>query len=103
MWVHHVALYFPGYTGINVPAERAVVLLMWVHHVALYFPGYTGINLPAERAVVRHYRDFTNATLVRRQRFVEEWYNYKDVYYPSELMSVLYHNVYMTLNRVYVK
>ncbi|ETN80504.1 hypothetical protein NECAME_09128 [Necator americanus] len=84
----------------RVPLEYKV-LLMWVHHVEVYFPGYTGYELPPEKAILRHYRDLTRANLTRRLRPITHWFMYTKIGYPAKLMPLLYRQVETTLNQVY--
>ncbi|KAK6744645.1 hypothetical protein RB195_011395 [Necator americanus] len=76
------------------------VLLMWVHHVEVYFPGYTGYELPPEKAILRHYRDLTRANLTRRLRPITHWFMYTKIGYPAKLMPLLYRQVETTLNQL---
>ncbi|KAK6744644.1 hypothetical protein RB195_011395 [Necator americanus] len=78
------------------------VLLMWVHHVEVYFPGYTGYELPPEKAILRHYRDLTRANLTRRLRPITHWFMYTKIGYPAKLMPLLYRQVETTLNQIFL-
>ncbi|VDM69673.1 unnamed protein product [Strongylus vulgaris] len=85
------------------------VLLMAVHRVAIYFPGYTGIDAPVEKALVRHYRDLEDHLVANYADWLLPRLREKTggeftlTYYPANLMRQLYSNVKQRLQRVYGK
>uniref|UniRef100_A0A7I4YR05 Glycosyltransferase family 92 protein n=1 Tax=Haemonchus contortus TaxID=6289 RepID=A0A7I4YR05_HAECO len=90
-----------GYTAKCI-IDPKKVFLMWVHHVAIYFPGYEGYEVPKNEGIIRHYRDIMMGDWYKHYLpGVEKFGPFTETDYPRTLMKQLYENVKTKLDSVY--
>uniref|UniRef100_A0A0N4X8H1 Glycosyltransferase family 92 protein n=1 Tax=Haemonchus placei TaxID=6290 RepID=A0A0N4X8H1_HAEPC len=90
-----------GYTAKCI-IDPKKVFLMWVHHVAIYFPGYEGYEVPKSEGIIRHYRDIMMGDWYKHYLpGVEKFGPFTETDYPPTLMKQLYENVKTKLDFVY--